>query len=128
MLSVECCVRSLCNWGCRGLSCVSLLDAALRVGHVRKCVGFSFQVYNCVQGGVGDFQEREVFSPCCRVVFEATLLVQVVVSDERTSCEHAAVALHFGVLCVSVRPGRFVAPVSFQLSLHVFCVNVAMSR
>ena len=61
------------------------------------------------------------------MVFEDTLSVQVVISNERTSCEHVAVPLQFGVLCVSVRPGRFVAPVSFQLSLHVFCVNVAMS-
>ena len=88
MLTVECCMRSSCDWGCRGLSRVSLLDVALRVGHVRKCAGFGFQVCNCVQGGVGDCREREVFSPCCCVVFEATLSVQVVVSDEHTFCEH----------------------------------------
>ena len=62
------------------------------------------------------------------MVFEATLSVEVVVSDERTSCEHAGLPVHFGVLCVSVRLSRSVALVSFQLSLHVFCVNVAMSR
>ena len=74
----------------------------LRVGHVCKCAGFGFQVYNCIQVGVGDYWEREVFSPCCCVVFEATLSVQVVVSDDRTSCEHAAITLRFGVLCVSL--------------------------
>ena len=121
-------MRSSCEWDCRGFSRISLLDAALQVGHVRKCMGFGFHISNCVQGGVGDYRERELLSRCCCVVLEATLSVQVVVPDERTSCEHAVVPLHFGVLCVSVRPGRSIAPVSFQLSLHVFCVSVAMSR
>ena len=100
MLSIAVGVRA--TWGCRGLSRVSLLDAALRVGHVWKCVGCGFQVCNCLQGGVGDSWEREVLSRCCSVVFKATQSVQVVVSDERTSSEHAAVPLRFGVLCVSV--------------------------
>ena len=56
------------------------------------------------------------------------LSVQVVVPDERTSCEHAVLPLQFGVLCVSVQAGRSVAPMSFQLSLHVFSISVAMSR
>ena len=128
MLTVECCVRSSCEWGCRGFSRISLLHAALQVGHVRKCAEFGFPVSNCVQGGIGDCRERELLSLCCCVVFEATLSVQVVVSDDRTSCEHRGLPVHFEVLCVSVRPGRSIAPVSFQLSLHVFCVNVAMSR
>ena len=107
VLSDECCVRNSCDWGCTGFSGISLVDAALRVGDVRNCAGSGFQVCNCLQGGVGDCWA------CCCVVFEGTLSVQVVVSDERTSCEHAAVPLRFGVLCVSVRSGRSVAPVSF---------------
>ena len=55
VLSIECCVRSSCEWGCRGFSRISLLDAALRVGHVCKCAGFGFHISNHVQGGV----ERE---------------------------------------------------------------------
>ena len=55
VLTVECCVRSSCKWGCRGFSRISLLDATLQVGHVCKCAGFGFDVSNCVQGGV----ERE---------------------------------------------------------------------
>ena len=75
MLSVECCGRSSCDWGCRSFSRISLLDAALRVGHVHQCTGFGFHGSNCVQGGVGDCWERELLSPCCCVVFEATLSV-----------------------------------------------------
>ena len=55
VLTVECCVRSSCKWGCRGFNHISLLDATLRVGHVCKCAGFGFDVSNYVQGGV----ERE---------------------------------------------------------------------
>ena len=96
MLRVECCVRSSCDRGCTGFSSISLVDAALRVGDVHNCTGSGFQICNCLQDGVGDCQA------CCCVVFEGTLSVQVVVSDERTSCEHAAVPLRFGVLRVSV--------------------------
>ena len=102
VLRVQCCVRSLLDWGCRGLSRISLVDAALRVGDVRHCMGFGFEVCNYLQGGVGDCREREVFSTSWCVVFEGTLSLQVVISDERTSCEHAIVPLRFGVLCVSV--------------------------
>ena len=53
----------------------SLVDAALRVGDVRHCAGFGFEVCNCLQGGVGDCQEREVFSTSWCVVFEGMLSV-----------------------------------------------------
>ena len=56
------------------------------------------------------------------------LSVQVVVPDKHTSYEHAVLPLHFGVLCVLVRAGRSVAPVLFQLLLHVLFVTIAMSR
>ena len=107
---------------------LSCMQAALRVGEVRHCGGFTFEVYHCVQGEVGDCREQLLFSSLWCGVFQGTLSLPMVVSDERTSFEHKAVPLPCGVLCLSVRPGRSVAPVSFQFSWHVFCVNVAMSR
>ena len=107
---------------------LSCMRAALRVGEVRHCGGFTSEVCHCVQGEVGDSREQLLFSSSWCVVFQGTLSLPVVVSDERTSSEHEAVPLPCRVLCLSVRLGRSVAPVSFQLSWHVFCVNVAMSR
>ena len=113
------------DWGCTGLSGFSLVHAALRVEEVRHCAGFAFEVCNCLQGEVGGCRERLVLSTSWCVVFEGTLSLQVVISEERTSCDHEE---RFGVLCLLVQPGRSIAPVSFQLSWHVFYVNVAMSR
>ena len=36
------------DWGCTGSSAISLEHAALRVGEVRHCGGFTFEVCNCV--------------------------------------------------------------------------------
>ena len=105
---------------------LSYMRAALRVGEVRHCRGFTFEVCHCVQGEVGDYREQLLFSSLWCVVFQGMLSLPVVVSDEHTSSEHEAVPLPCGVLSLSVRPGRSVA--SFQLSWHVFCVNVAISR
>ena len=68
MVRVHCCVKSSCNWGCSALceevrvwssdwgctgsSAISLVHAALRVGEVRHCKGFTFEVCNYVQGEV----------------------------------------------------------------------------
>ena len=113
------------DWGCTGLSGFSLVHVALRVEEVRHCAGFAFVVCNCLQGEGGGCREQLVLSTSWCVVFEGTLSLQVVISEDRTSCEHEE---RFGVLCLLVRSGRSVALVSFQLSWHVFCVNVAMSR
>ena len=107
---------------------LSCMQAALRVGEVRQCGGFTFEVCHCVQGEVGGCREQLLFSSSWCGVFQGMLSVPVVVSDERTSSEHEAVPLPCEVLCLSVRLGRSVAPVSFQFSWHVFCVNVTMSR
>ena len=107
---------------------LSCMQAVLRVGEVRQCEGFTFEVCHCVHGEVGDCREQLVFSSSWCGVFQGTLSLPMVVSDERTSSEHEAVPLPCGALCLSVRPGRSVAAVSFQFSWHVFCVNVAMSR
>ena len=107
---------------------LSCMQAALRVGEVRHCGGFTFEVYHCVQGEVGDCREQLLFSSSWCGVFQGMLSLPVVVSDERTSSKHEAVPLPCGVLYLSVRPSRSVASVSFQFSWHVFCVNVAMSR
>ena len=107
---------------------LSCMRAALRVGEVLHCGGFTFEVCHCVQGEVGDYCEQLLFSSSWCVVFQGTLSLPVVVFDERTSSKHEAVPLPCGMLCLSVQPDRSVTPVSFQLSWHVFCVNVAMSR
>ena len=107
---------------------LSCMQAALQVGEVRQCGGFTFEVCHCVQSEVGECREQLLFSSSWCGVFQGTLSLLVVVSDERTSSEHEAAPLPCGVLCLSVRPSRSVAPVSFQFSWHVFYVNVAMSR
>ena len=73
MVHVHCCVKNSCDWGCSvlceevgvwsgewgctGLSGISLVHVALRVGGVCHCAGFAFEVCNCLQGEVGDCRE-----------------------------------------------------------------------